>query len=350
MKQNTIKFIGCGGAGIMLTGSIGKMITDLGSGFAKIERRYVDTSESNIKLIADADMANEFHHVVNSGHSGAVINGSGGERRTNAKEIISSVKEFLDKDGIGEKVTGVYHVVLFSASGGSGSVIGPMIIKNLLERRIPVIGVLVGDSSNGLSAINTLNTIATLNNVAMSSASALSIMYINNKNFNTGSVLTARKDADMAIFNSLSALSLFLNGMNTDLDSQDLLGIIDQTAYSSIQIKPGLYALSTFSKDVTLPQGVIPTVGRTLTIDGVSADIDVNLLHHKVGSVIDENAAAIYKEQFPLHLVTAANFFVIEEQNLKTLTDEYQDIMDNIQVKNITGTSTSEADDSGLVL
>jgi len=349
MKQNTIKIIGCGGAGIMLTGSIGRMITDLGSGFAKIERRYVDTSESNIKLIEDADMANEFHHVRNSGHSGAVINGSGGERRTNAKEIINSVKEFLDKDGISEKVTGVYHVVVFSAAGGSGSVIGPMIIKNLLDRRIPVIAVMVGDSSNGLSAINTLDTIATLNNIATASDAALSIMYINNKNFNTGSVMQARKDADKAIFNSLSALALFLNGINTDLDSQDLLGIIDQTAYKRLNIKSGLYALSTFSKEVILPQGVTPTVGRTLTIEGVSADIDVNLLHHKTGSVIDENAASIYREQFPLHMVTAANFFVIEEQNLKTLTDEYEQIMDNIKVKEISGSTASQADDSGLV-
>jgi hypothetical protein len=294
-------------------------------------------------------MANEFHLVKNSGHSGAVINGSGGERKTNAKEIIGSVKEFLDNDGISEKVTGVYHLVVFSAAGGSGSVIGPMIIKNLLERRIPVIAVLVGDSSNGLSAINTLNTIATINNIAVGSDSALSVMYINNKNFNTGSVMHAREAADKAIFNSLSALALFLNGMNTDLDSQDLLSIIDQTAYSTIQIKPGLYALSTFSKEVSLPQGVIPTVGRSLTIPGISPDVGINLLHHKTGTVIDVNASAIYKEQFPLHLVTAANFFVIEEQNLKSLTDEYQKMMDDISIKDITGTTASKADDSGLV-
>ena len=345
--SNTIRMIGCGGAGISLTDEVGGLLGELGEGFAKVDKYFVDTAEASIAHVKTVNP--KFHLIKKSTTGGTDVTGSGGDRKTNAQHIIPGVKDFLDNNKMSSKETGVFYVVVFAASSGSGSVIGPMVIKNLLEKNIPTVVVMIGDSTNGLSAINTLNTIATLHAIANGTKKPLSVMYVNNESFMNNGAASAIKEANRSVFNSLSALTLFLSGVNHELDNQDMINIIDQSNYSTINIKPGLYALNAFSKDVALPDGCIPTVARTLTVNGVSPDINVPLLHHKNGKIIEENAARIYAEYAPLHLVSYTNFFTQEESRLKKYTSTIYDSIKAIEINEISGTSESEVDENGLV-
>lgn len=235
----------------------------------------------------------------------------------------------------------------------SGSVISPVIARQLLDRNIPTIVILIGDSSDGLSAKNTMNTLASFNQIATKvSKKPLSMVYINNEEFSDKSKREAENETNKRISNTLATISLFLSGVNEDIDAQDMVGIIDQSHYKgSLDIQPGLYGLATFSGNIDLPTTAIATVGRTLVPKGISPDINMTLLHHKSGQVTEENPLEIYDGQFPLHMVSYSGFFTVEREMLHKVVKDYENIMSSIQNVDVNGTDDSEFDDdTGLVL
>jgi len=346
---NTIKIIGCGGAGIAITSELNKSLSTLGSGFSNVKVSYIDTSVNNIQTIPGGK--DNFFKIETKSKAKEDIAGSGGERKTHAADIMDGVREYLDDKRIKGPVTGDYYFIVFSASGGSGSVSGILLMKELLAMNIPAIAVMIGDSTNGLYAVNTLDTIASLHSIAKSLNKTVPVMYVNNEAYMGNGHTNAINDANMSIFNSMSAMSLFLSGENLDIDAQDMRNIIDQSNYNKFNIPAGLYALNSFSKEVVVPEGCTPTVARTLTTNTASPDINIEgLAHHKVGKILDENAIGIYGEHVPIHLVTYANFFTMETKRLKSYTDNMYSNVNAIEVETLEGTATSEVDeDTGLI-
>jgi len=347
--KGKMKIIGCGGAGISVVSQVGEKLKALGSGFSDINLDYIDTSKNNIATVPNGEKS--FFKIDTKSHTKEEVAGSGGDRKTHALDIMDGVKEYLDNRKIKEAVTGDYYFVTFSGSGGSGNVIGLFLVQSLLKMNIPVTAVVIGDSTNGLFAMNTLDTIASLHGSVTKLDKALTVIYVNNEAYKSNGHSNAIKEANMSIFNSMSAMSLFLSGCNLDIDAQDMRNIIDQKNYNKLNIPAGLYALSAFSKDVVIPDGCKPTVARTLTTDVASPDINIEgLHHHKVGKILDENALSVYSEYAPVHLVTYANFFTMETARLKSYTDNMITDMNNIEINTIEGTSNSEIDeDTGMV-
>lgn len=235
----------------------------------------------------------------------------------------------------------------------TGNIALAALITALVQKNIPVVSVVIGDSSNGLSAINTLNTLATLSGIARKHSKALSVIYINNHLMATeGKGLTAAQDkANHKLFSIISLLSLFLSGQNEALDNQDMMNILEQTNYKTINLEPGLYGLTFHSKTVNSVEHAIPTTARTIMLPGKDSDIGVTLLHHKVGITDNPNVIKVCKEEtFPIHMVSSSNFFHLEEKNLKNITDEYYEIQNSIKMQHTSGTSNSKLDDDlGIV-
>ena len=218
-------------------------------------------------------------------------------------------------------------------------------IQHLLNKSIPTVAYVIGDSSNGLCAINTLNTLSTLNAIALKAGKPLVVGYFNNHQMFNGNMMDAEKQVDKMIMNSLSTLSLFLSGRHEGLDNQDLINIIDQSNYKTIKLPEGLYGLHFYSKSIELPEEASPTVGRTLAVRDQDFDTKVNLLHHKKGFIDAENAITVMGDQLPIHMIVYANFFAVEEKILKPITDDYYTTMDKVKNQNIGGTSRSSIDD-----
>ena len=235
----------------------------------------------------------------------------------------------------------------------SGSVIGSLVVKALLEKNIPVICVVIGDSSNGMYTINTLNTLASLNKIALNANKPLSIIYVNNSNFSKqGGLASAENAANQYLLVTLSGLSLFLAGRHGELDNQDMLNFIDQSKYSTISVRPGLYGVHIYSKEVNLPDGATPTGARILTVGEQDFSVNPSILHFKRGIVSNENALAIIKEdQFPLYMINYANFFALEDKILRPLTENAYNVADNIVNAQVAGSSKSDVDEeTGLIL
>lgn len=347
---NTLVFHGCGGCGINALDFISNRLDALGEGFAKPKYLYIDTSRANIDKIQPKG---EFWLVKTKAHSKMEITGSGGERAFNANDSMANVKEYLDTNNFIKRNPNEFHVVISSASGGSGGTVGHFIIKELITRGIPVVSVVIGDSSNGLNAKNTLNTIASLDRLAKTTAKPISVIYINNHLFvkEDVSMRQAEETVNKILSNILSTLSLFLSGENEALDNQDMFGIIDQSHYTTINVLPGLYSLMIHSNKVEVPAGNTPSVGRTLTIEGHDFDTSIALLHHKRGYVVNPNAISVMKEGcFPIHLIAYANGLVKEVKTLKNISDEYDSIAASMQNEDLFGTANSNVDDeTGLV-
>lgn len=340
----------CGGCATSIAGKVVTSIADLGEGFASIEFNYIDTSRVSYDKLPDP--RGELFLVTNKDHGGTTIHGSGGERRLKSVEIMKNIPDYLNQHKIFKVDPGVYHAVFFSASGGSGSTIGLFIVKALLERNIPVICVVVGDSSSGIYTINTLNALATLNKVALDLNKPLSLIYINNTNFFTSGTATAERDANSYLAKTLTGLSLFLSGNNGELDNQDILNFIDQSKYGTISVKPGLYGVHIYSKEINLPEGATPTGMRILTVGEQDFAVNPSILHFKRGYVTNGNALNVIKdEQYPLYMVNYANFFALEEKILRPQTENVYNVAENIVNDQVKGTSKSHLDEeTGLIL
>lgn len=334
----------CGGAGINISASVFEDIAGLGDGFADVVFNYIDTSTNNIDEI---EKRGEFYAIESLSHGGKDINGSGGERRTNASSIAPEVKGYLDKLGYHVEKTGEYHIVVFSGSGGSGSVIGPNILRNLLERKIPVVAVVIGDTSNGLSALNTRNTIGTLEHITTKIVkAALPVVYINNTN--VGGNANGRKKTNEMLYSSLSTVALFLSGINKDIDGQDMVGFFSPSSYNTISVSPGIYGLSLYGSGTSIGDDEsIPIIGRTLSIPGVDTGELPKMLHHKDGHVVSDDAITIYKGQFPLHMVLHANYFKRHHDDLAKVIEEYEQVASS--VRNDTMVDVGTASDDGMI-
>jgi len=345
---NKLNVIACGGGGINIADAVISNVAELGEGFCDVNIHYLDTSRNNIDKIGYT--GSQFTLVKTASFGKSNIDGSGGERSTNSKEIAETVKLFLDKNNYTKPVTNEYTIVLSSVSGGTGSVILPIIVKLLMERNIPVLPVITGDSSNALNTNNTLKSLKGLYGLATKTfKKPLSVVYVNNTSMGENDNHSAEVAANKRIFNTLGTMSMFLSGENGDVDTQDMINFVDQSNYKSIDIKPGLYGLVTHSGNIVPPNDAIPTVARTLTIDGIPPVTGVTLLHNKIGICLKENAKNIYEGQFPIHAVNYANYLTVEIDHLTKIKANYDNIMDSIKINEVELEAEEDADENGLI-
>lgn len=146
----TVSLLGLGGCGTNLVRKImtmessdGRTIKDLVS-----FQNYLDSSRANIR----------------DGETVAVIangNGSGKIRRTNAAEIVQTIAQ------LGDPILGDCDitVLVFGASGGTGSVIGPVLMRELTRRKRKVVVVLATDNRSSIDCENTLACLKTINHM-----------------------------------------------------------------------------------------------------------------------------------------------------------------------------------------
>ena len=143
-NAKTLQIYAAGGAATNIAARFNKMRDQTSPGFAKISTRFIDTSRSNIDTsIPDSDV------YLFEG-----MDGSGKLRRSNYATISERSKEILHRFKPQDT-----NVVIHSASGGSGSTIGPVLVSELLERGENVVVVLIGSTGSLIETENSLKTL-----------------------------------------------------------------------------------------------------------------------------------------------------------------------------------------------
>lgn len=225
----TLRLYGAGGAGTNIIGSWHSMDGSSAEGTATCAIAYADTSRSN--LPAEVDDSKVFLL--------ADKDGSGGVRRENHTDIGRNVPGLLQKHPPGD-----LNVVCFSASGGSGSVFGPLIIKGLIEAKAPVVAIVIGSEESAIRRQNTLNTLKSLDNIARKSGVPVVIAYFHN------SPETKRSSVDIKCRYVLATLAVLASRQNRELDMADLSNWLEFTKVTTVEAQLSLLHVYNNPEDV----------------------------------------------------------------------------------------------------
>lgn len=197
----TVRIWGCGGAGTNLAHQFYNAPTQ--EHFAEISTCFVDTSYSNLSGL---EVLDEDIFVIPE------KDGAGKIRRNIHQAVVNHLGEIMTRFEQRD-----FNIVVFSASGGSGSVIGPLVLAELVKKGQQAIGIVVGSHESRLTAANTFNTLKTLDNLARNEIKApISILYHNNRDN------TCKGEVDKAVAEQISEFSLLVSRRHHRLDTSDI--------------------------------------------------------------------------------------------------------------------------------
>ena len=188
----SVTVIGCGGCGInMVRRSLGNLR-------ACAKYRYIDTSYSNVQ----------------SGEEVIVVDGegSGGVRAELAAKILKKVAAISSEDIHLADI----NIVVFSMSGGSGSVLAPLLIREIKRRGKLVVAMAVASSESLGHTDNLHKTLQSLENDATKFDICLPISIFDN-------AVSGKTAVDMLMPTKLNELVDILTLPTIELDKTDRL-------------------------------------------------------------------------------------------------------------------------------
>lgn len=218
--------VGCGGCGINLARLVA---ADSGA-----NTLLVDTGRANVR-------PHENVFVIGDG------DGSGGVQDKNAENAVKQLPA-IDPDQMGKTDIAV---VTFSMSGGSGSFIGPYVIKTLLSRGIQCVAMGLMDYSSLMQAENTLSALDNLDALAVKAKVTLPMMVFDNR--------ALSRDAMNAVIADKGRILIRLLMENAmEVDRNDRRHFLDGTV--THEAKPGLRLLNVFESNLSSDgQPLFPT-------------------------------------------------------------------------------------------
>lgn len=289
-EKKTVRVFACGGAGTNVGFRLEKFRGLSEAGFASIDISYIDTSKSNMKK----EIAEQHTYIIEG------LDGSGKIRSENYQHIAASALDMLQKHKPAD-----LNIVISSASGGSGSVISPVLTGELLSRESPTIVIAVGSSQTRIDAENTLKTLKSYEAVAKKHEVPVVMAYMENTKE------TPRSVVDAKIEDYVTSLCALFSGENDELDSQDLFNWLRYDRVTSFPV--GLAALTiNDASHEEYPQNVgeyitvatLVTEAGSEVIDGYDKPID----YQTVGFLPVEVADAV-KKVAPVHFITSDGIF-----------------------------------------
>jgi hypothetical protein len=239
MSLGKVRIFACGGCGINAAHGWDQKIQDslrevAGRGvIGELAVTYVDTSESNLN-----GSENKEQVFLLAG-----VDGSGKVRASNHEEIGKIIKPLLL-----EHPAEQLNIVVFSASGGSGSVIGPLVMRELLQRGERTIGIVVGSSESVISINNTNNTLKSLDNIARKNGQPVVIAFEHNES------TADRPEVDARIRATIGSLLIMAGPHIRELDTEDVTNWLQYHKVS--KITPQLSLLDIVVDTTTLPEDI----------------------------------------------------------------------------------------------
>jgi hypothetical protein len=314
--------IGCGGAGINIAR---RFMGKNEEGFAQLDAYFVDTSRSNLTK----DVASDRVYLFEG------LDGSGKLRVANYDTIAERSKEMLQAI----KPQGLV-VLVHSAGGGSGSVIGPVIASELLKKEVMLVVACVGSSDSRIEAENTIKTLKSYAVMAERHKTPVNMIYAEN------SAELKRGAVDKTLETNIVLLSLFFSGENREIDTSDLRNFLNYTKVTSYPA--ALAHLDFFSESISLgrDQSIISAV--TLTDDATSSSLSYPIEYQAVG-FLPEKVKNISQLGLPLHMVNVANYFHSVVDQLSQKVASVDEARQAVVHKTIVGRDDN-ATDLGIVL
>lgn len=320
-SNNTVTIYGAGGAGIDILSKL--MLSDL-SEVANVQEAYVDGSRSNLRSQSKID-EDKWYFLEG-------VDGAGKIRKTNYDITDRSISDILFKLKPSEM-----NILIFSASGGSGSVIGPKIADALYAQGKAVLIFLVGSTESSNTTENTLKTISSIRNFAVKRNSFANVFFESNGNN------TRNNEVDAIFVASIRAVLDLYSGNHHGIDSADVLTWAKPTVGANVAPGIGLIDISADREDIaeiTAPISVAELYGDNKTNLGtISAD------YNTFGTRKRSGDGSLY---FAIHTDGIENILA----ELRTIYEDYEKrrIARDQKSRSSSGFMQGNTEDDGMVL
>lgn len=329
--RGRLRVYACGGAGINIGRKLEEFRNNPQPGSADITISYIDTSRSNLANLPEQVLDKNCYLLEG-------LDGSGKIRRENHESIRDNTRKILQAFPPED-----INVVISSGPGGSGSVIAPSILAELLENDQQVVVLMIGATDSAIEIENTLKTLKSYEAISQKKERPVVTSYFQN------SKETPRELVDVSAVQVVLAIATVFSRQNLELDTRDLYNFLNYHRVPGISFTPKLVGLSVqvgpIADDriddvcsvamVTVPgaDDSLPFTPEYKTVGYLPADVDANLL-----------------KATPLTLMTHSNFF---EGVAKELDGRLEDVerakKARLASKSIIGVKDIATDD-GMVL
>ena len=291
IERGQIRIYACGGAGSNIAASLEKYRNSEETETASLDICYIDTSKSNL--------ARNKHNVQESStYLIDGLDGSGKIRSENYDAIVQHskniIQEFKPLD---------LNIVISSGSGGSGSVLSPTLVGELLDKKVPVIVLLVGSKATKLDALNTIKTIKSFESISKLKKAPVVAVYAENND------KTPRAEVDQSMLFSVLSLAILYSRQNHELDSQDLYNWLRYDRVTSFP--PQLSALYIVDGRQSIPE--LGDLGHVVSVATIGKDPDHCILDftpdYQCTGFIPETANKSILERCPFNFIVTDGVF-----------------------------------------
>jgi len=306
---------GIGGAGINIVSETFIKHGDKKEiGMSKLIPNFLDTSDANITAIRKAN--GKLFKVQSTKASVEEIAGSGSERATNVNDAKVFVKKYLDDINVTKDNPSDIHVVIFSGSGGSGSSVGLLLLRELIMKDCAVCTIVVGDNDNQLYATNTTKTLESLQGMSKVLDKILTVYHVNNS-FAEGNYNDRVTAVNSIVRGFIYALMTITADTNKELDKADVRALFKQSNFKTINIPKGVSFIEVFSRQVEANDECSLTLVRTITDTMDNLPEQTNALHEKVGLITNEHMLSEVKDILPISFATKSGCMtgILQHQN-----------------------------------
>lgn len=197
--------------------------------------------------------------------------GSGGDRRAN-----SGIAEDFMKQLLAQFPANKINIVIYGAGGGSGATMGPYLVRLLISKGIPVLSMIVGDTTSLNERKNTIGTLRSMAAQAQLLGSPILFSYRENKTGNTQGAVNRK------VVQTIDNAVTMLNLENERIDYADVKNFF---FFSKITDAEPILAQMSFRDNATLAEYKrTPVAALSLfsDIDSITSPFD-NLLYRKAG-------------------------------------------------------------------
>lgn len=320
-----MKIYAAGGTGINIGRNFIKYTGKSNPGFADIETVFIDTSKSNV----DPTIPSEMLYLVDN------LDGSGKLRSSNYTALSECSKEILHNHKPGD-----INIVVHSGSGGTGSVIGPILVSELLARGETVVALVIGSTGSRIETTNTSKTLKSYEVISQKRETPVIVGYKEN------SPSTPRGSVDSEIQTSIVLLSAIFSGANRELDGSDLRNFLNYHKTTSYASKLAL--LDFFSKDIILGKGQAVVSLVTLTTEDISPEVNIPVEYQAVGFIPEQTHKSVSVD-LPIHACVITGYFNAVIDRLDQKIAVYDEARSVVVEKSIAGRDVKSTDD-GIIL
>jgi hypothetical protein len=324
--SSIVNVYACGGAGVNIASFFEAYRNKSEEGFAMVNPIYVDTSRSNM----DKSLPEEaIYHIGD-------LDGGGKIRAENHQAIAENVRSILQTHKPAE-----LNIVLSSAGGGSGSVIAPSLVSELLSRGVPTVVMIIGTSASGIELTNTIRTLKSYESIAeLRKTPVIALYYENTKD-------TPRNKVNSEAHSAIVLLAAYFSKQNKELDSADLGNWLNYCRVTDFP--PRLANLHFFEEKVTLEKFATAVSVATLASEAEDISTGEHVEYQCVGYASKETITK-FSTKIPVHATILDGVFVQINKRLTGLQAELEQARSARIATTSILSSSDKATSTGLIL